>query len=83
MTSSTPTNEGLSARLREHAKRMSDALIKVRPLGGSELFVRIGDEYFADPDFCGREIERLKSDLHDARIAIVNLERHLDNGEGP
>ncbi len=35
-------------------KRLSDALLKVRPLGGSEMFIRHGDGFVADPDFCAR-----------------------------
>lgn len=55
------------ADLIEHARKMSDALLKVRPLGGSEMFTRVGGEFYADADFCGAEIDRLRSDLHEAR----------------
>jgi len=55
-------------------KRLSDALLKVRPLGGSELFTKIGEgddqEYYADPDYCGKAIEKLRQDLHEARAAL-------------
>jgi hypothetical protein len=63
------------AKLQDHAKAMSDALIKVRPLGGSELFVKVGDAFYADPKFCGDCIEKLRSDLHNARIEIERLAR--------
>jgi len=62
-------------RLRLHAKKMSDALLKVRPLGGSELFMKVGEEFYADPDYCGAAIDKLRSDLHNARIALVTGSR--------
>lgn len=58
-------------------KRLSDALIKVRPLGGSELFIRVGSDehetFIADPDYCGAAIEKLRSDLHQARSDAQRL----------
>jgi hypothetical protein len=62
-------------KLKEHAKRMSDALISVRPLGGSELFVQVDGEFYADPDWCGAAIKKLRDDLHEARIEIARLRR--------
>lgn len=62
-----------------HARAMSDALLKVRPLGGSELFTRIGDEYFADAAFCGAEIDRLRTELHNERSARLRGEKTLRN----
>lgn len=56
-----------------HARAMSEALLKVRPLGGSEMFSKVGEEYFADPVKCGEEIDRLRADLHEARKAEVLL----------
>lgn len=38
-------------------KRLSDALLKIRPLGGSEIFIKVGEDYFADPNYCGALIE--------------------------
>lgn len=58
-----------------HARAMSEALLKVRPLGGSELFRKVGDEYFADPDYCGAAIDKLRSDLHAARLEIAQLRK--------
>jgi hypothetical protein len=46
-------------------KELSDALLKVRPLGGSELFVRRWGRFYADPAYCGRQIEDLHSRLHE------------------
>lgn len=50
------------ARIIAHARKMSDALCKVRPLGGSEMFVRIGDNYYADPVHCGSLIDELRAE---------------------
>lgn len=53
------------------AKRLSTALLNVRPLGGSELFIKVGDEYYADPDYCGDEIVRIRRELHELRLRIA------------
>lgn len=57
------------------AKRLSTALLKVRPLGGSELFIKVGDEYLADPDYCGAVIDQMRQELHETRIAIARLRK--------
>jgi hypothetical protein len=54
------------------ARKLSDALVKVRPLGGSELFIRVGEEFFADPDYCGREIEKLRRDNHELKMRLYS-----------
>jgi hypothetical protein len=56
-------------RLRKHAKRMSDALLELRPLGGSEMFSRVGEEFYADPDYCARLIREMRDELHKLRVA--------------
>lgn len=56
-------------------KRLSDALLKVRPPGGSELFIRYGDDYVADPDFCGSEIERIRQENIELKLENVRLRR--------
>jgi hypothetical protein len=66
-------------KLRAHAKAMSDALLKVRPLGGSELFVRVGETFYADPKFCGDAIEKMQTDLHEARKAVVRARKETPN----
>lgn len=54
--------------LERYARDASEALLKTRPLGGSELFKRLSeDEYLADPAYCGGLIDQLRSDLHEAR----------------
>ena len=64
--------------LTKHAKAMSDALIKVRPLGGSELFVQVGEAYYADPAYCGAEIVRMREKCHDALIRATSAERRAE-----
>lgn len=44
------------------AKELSDVLLLVRPLGGSELFVRRNGQFYADPFYCGQLLDQLKSD---------------------
>ena len=68
-------------RLEKHAREMSDALIRVRPLGGSELFVRIGDEFYADPKYCGEAITQTKAELHEARKTTAIAERRAEAAE--
>lgn len=64
------------------ARRLSDALLTVRPLGGSELFMRLGDEFWADPDVCASEIKRLRDDAIEAKLskarATADLARFQD-----
>jgi len=63
-------------RLRKVAHDLTNAITKVRPLGGSELFKRFDDQtYFADPAYCGAAIEELKSDLHAERKRAVREAR--------
>jgi hypothetical protein len=61
----------------DFAKRLSEALLKVRPLGGSELFVKRNNQYYADPDYCGRMIEELRTSLDLEIRARIRLERQL------
>lgn len=57
------------------AKDLSDALLKVRPLGGSELFVKRNGQYYADPVYCGRLIEELRTSLDQEIRARIRSER--------
>lgn len=59
-------------------KEVSDALLKVRPLGGSELFVHRFGEYYADPAYCGAAIEEKDQRYHEAMKARVLAERERD-----
>lgn len=66
-------------RWRAWGKRATDALIKVRPLGGSELFMRFDDSTnLADPEWCGRAIDEMRDSLHKQRIENVKLQRAND-----
>lgn len=65
----------------KHARAMSDALLKVRPLGGSELFSRVGEEFYADPKFCGDEIEKLRTERSEAVKESVRSKRALTAAE--
>lgn len=62
-------------RLRAWIKRATSALIKVRPLGGSELFMRLGDEHVADPEWCGAAIEDMQKSLHEARMELARARK--------
>lgn len=61
------------ARLKAWAKRATTALIKVRPLGGSELFMRLGEDNVADPEWCGRAVEEMRDSLHKSRSEAAHL----------
>ncbi len=70
-----------NARLHTLAKRLSNALLTVRPLGGSELFIRSGEgaseDYYADPVYLTQCIKQDHEALHEARKALVELQRKL------
>lgn len=57
--------------LEQYAQAASKALLKVRPLGGSELFTRVGEQYLADPAYCGNEITSIRGQLHFAKLAAA------------
>jgi hypothetical protein len=59
----------------EFMKELSDALLKVRPLGGSELFVKRFGTYFADPKYCGAAIEEMSKRLYEARVDAVRWKK--------
>jgi len=68
--------EALRARVKELeaiAKSLSNALLTISPLGGSELLRRYGsgdnEVYFADPDHCRSLIGQTRNDLHSAKRA--------------
>jgi hypothetical protein len=56
-------------------KQLSDALLTVRPLGGSELFVNRFGAYYADPVYCQTMILKLRTDLNDAHKEKVRAQR--------
>lgn len=59
-------------------KEISNALISVRPLGGSELFVKRFDDYFADPAYCKAAIQTNHERYHEAMKETVRLRRALE-----
>lgn len=63
-------------RLRDYAKRATYALIKVRPLGGSELFMRFDENaHYADPEWCGSAIDDLRNSLHETNIELARARK--------
>ncbi len=57
------------------AKLLSDALLRVRPLGGSELFVRRNGQFYADPQYCGQMIEDLRTKIDKEIRARIRSEK--------
>lgn len=68
-------------RLEKLAKELSDALLTVRPLGGSELFIQRGGKYYADPVFCAAAITDLHASRHRALKEKVLSERRAEAAE--
>jgi hypothetical protein len=63
--------------LRMLAKSLSDALLTIRPLGGSEMFRMYCGAYYADPSTCKAMIAQLHDDLHEARKAVVRARKNV------
>ncbi|MES2030894.1 MAG: hypothetical protein V4477_17065 [Pseudomonadota bacterium] len=63
-------------------KELSDALISVRPLGGSELFVKRFGEYFADPAYCKAVIQVNHERYHEAMKQNIRLQREISASNG-
>jgi hypothetical protein len=61
----------------EFMRELSDALIKIRPLGGSELFTKRFGKFFADPKYCGAAIEQAHKDRHEAMSENIRLRRRV------
>lgn len=62
---------------RRLARELSEALIKVRPLGGSELFIQRDGQYYADPIYCGAAIESSNRSRHEAMVENMRLTRRV------
>jgi len=62
----------------QFAKELSDALLKVRPLGGSELFVKRNGRHYADPAYCGAAIEENSRRYHEAMKRAILAEREVE-----
>lgn len=59
-------------------KELSDALISIRPLGGSELFVKRFGQYFADPTYCKDMIKLDAARRHETMTECMRLRRQAD-----
>jgi hypothetical protein len=59
------------------AGELSAALIKIRPLGGSELFIKRNGQYYADPAYCGAAIEAYAKRRHEVMSDNVRLRRRV------
>lgn len=66
-------------QLREMVKELSDTLLKLRPLGGSECFVSKGDGFYvADTRYFAQLIEQERVSTHEARKGKVRAEKQRD-----
>ena len=57
------------------AKQLSDALLTVRPLGGSELFIKRNGKYYADPEYLKAAIKVDSESRHKAMCERVLADR--------
>ena len=74
----------LSARVKEQQafmKELTDALRAVRPLGGSELFVKRWGDYYADPVYCKAAIEERTEAYHEAMKDSVRNRKRAEEAE--
>jgi hypothetical protein len=62
-------------------KELSDALIAIRPLGGSELFVKRFGQNYADPVYCKAAIASLHNDYHRAMKGQVRERKRAEQAE--
>lgn len=61
--------------LQDLAKSLSNALLKVRPLGGSEMFVKRCGDYYADPGYCGAMIDRFRNENTELRKQLARSKK--------
>lgn len=64
-------------KLRQFTKSLSDTLLGLRPLGGSECFMRVGEDYYADYRYFGRVIEEQRNSLDELRRSEVRQQREI------
>jgi hypothetical protein len=62
-------------------KELSDALLTVRPLGGSELFVKRFGQYYADPAYCKAAIVERHEQYHNAMKGQVRERNRAEQAE--
>lgn len=60
------------SKLKALLREMSDVLLTLRPMGGSEMLKRVyidgQEEYYADAHYCARLIEQMRADWREVRI---------------
>lgn len=64
-------------QLQAIAKSLSEALLTARPLGGSEMFRKFGEIYYADPEYFKAQIEADRLRYHEAMKGKVRAEKKL------
>lgn len=62
-------------------KELSDALLSIRPLGGSELFVKRFGKHYADPAYCEAAIEERTKQYHEAMKTAVRNDKRANQAE--
>jgi hypothetical protein len=62
-------------------KELSNALIAIRPLGGSELFVKRFGKHYADPAYCKTAIVKDADARHEAMSGLVRHRRRAEQAE--
>jgi hypothetical protein len=63
--------------MRAFIKQLSDTLLTLRPLGGSECFVQRFGAYYADPEYFKAQIEHDTRKRREGVMEIVRLKREL------
>lgn len=70
-------------QLRERCRQLS-IVITGHLGGGSEWFSRIGDDFYADPTICRDGLQRMKTDAHITKKALVRANKQARaRGEEP
>lgn len=64
------------------ARRLSDALLNVRPLGGSEMFAKVGDEFYADPEYCAELLQGHRDTERETKLELIGLRRKIAELDG-
>lgn len=66
-------------RLQSLAKELSNALLTVAPLGGSECFIKSGEDFYADPEWFKVRIRELHDRAHEGMKRAVLAERQASS----
>jgi hypothetical protein len=76
--------DSLSARVKEleaFTKELSDALLSLRPLGGSECFVKRCGTYYADPTYFKGFIQCESDNRHEAMKDLARARKRATRAE--